>query len=98
MGHCSFCPLLRSVGDPLDGRGYIANLLTFRPLLIFSPALKRWAPWHSASSNPPTRDDTRPYLLICGKQFEVPEAYPKGAEGRLVNDQQFIDDLNKYLV
>ena len=24
--------------------------------------------------------------------------YPKGAAGRLLNDQQFIDDLNKYLV
>ena len=37
-------------------------------------------------------------MLIRGKRFEVPKAYPKGIEGRLVNDQQFIDDLNKYLV
>ena len=37
-------------------------------------------------------------MLICGNQFEFPKAYPKDAEGWLVNDQQFIDDLNKYLV
>ena len=37
-------------------------------------------------------------MLIHGKRFKVPEAYPKGAEGRLVNDQQFVGDLNKYLV
>ena len=39
-----------------------------------------------------------PYLLIRGKQFKVPEAYPKGAEGRLVNDQQFILELEKCLL
>ena len=37
-------------------------------------------------------------MLIRGKRFKVPEAYPKGAEGRLVSDQQFIDHLKIYLV
>ena len=26
--------------------------------------------------------NARPYVLICGKRFEVPEAYLKGIEGR----------------
>ena len=33
------------------------------------------------------------YVLMCGKRVEVPEAYPKGAEGRLVNDQRFVQGL-----
>ena len=44
----------------------------------------------TSSSNPPTSDDARPYVLICGKRVAVPEAYPKGTEGWLLNDQQFI--------
>ena len=36
-------------------------------------------------------------MLIGGKHLEVPEAYPKGAEGRLVNDQQFIQELEQFL-
>ena len=47
---------------------------------------------------PPTSDDARPYVLIRGKLFEVPEAYPKGAEGRLVNDKRFIRELEELLV
>ena len=39
----------------------------------------------------------RPYVFIPGKLFEVPEAYPKGAEGRLVNDQQFIREPEELL-
>ena len=31
---------LRSVGDPLDGRYYVANVPTCGPFLILSPALK----------------------------------------------------------
>ena len=46
----------------------------------------------------PTSDDARPYVLFRGKQFEVPKAYPKGAEGPLVNNQQFIQELEKYFV
>ena len=37
-------------------------------------------------------------MLILGKRFEVRKAYPKGAQGVLVNDLLFIDDLNKYLI
>ena len=56
-------------------------------------------PQSFASSKPPASDDARPYgLLICGKRFEVPEAYSKGAEGQLVNDQQFIHEHEKYVV
>ena len=52
-------------------------------------------PQSTSSSNPPTSDDARPYVFIRGKLVEVPEAYPKGAEGRLVNDQQFIQELEE---
>ena len=40
-------------------------------------------PQSPTSSNPPTSEDARPYVLIYGKRVEVPEVYPKGAEGRL---------------
>ena len=36
-------------------------------------------------------------MFICGKLFEVPEAYPKGAEGRLVNDKRFIREVEELL-
>ena len=52
----------------------------------------------TSSSNPPTSDDARPYVFTRGKLFEVPEAYPKGAEGRLVNDKRFIRELEELLV
>ena len=55
-------------------------------------------PQSSASCSSPTGDDARPYALIPGKRFEVLKGYPKGAEGWLLNDPQFIDDLNKYVV
>ena len=44
-------------------------------------------PQSTSSSNPPTSDDAHPYVFIRGRLVEVPEAYPEGAEGRLVNDQ-----------
>ena len=47
-------------------------------------------PQSTSYFNPPTSDDARPYVFIRGKLFDVPEAYPKGAEGRLVNDKRFI--------
>ena len=37
-------------------------------------------------------------MLLHGKRFEVRKAYPNGAEGRLVSDQQLIQELEKYLV
>ena len=52
----------------------------------------------TSSSTPPTSDDARPYVFIRGKLFEVPEAYPKGAEGRLVNDERFIREPEELLV
>ena len=51
----------------------------------------------TSSSNPPTSDDARPYVFIHGKRVEVPEAYPKGVEGRLVNDQRFFQELEELL-
>ena len=35
--------------------------------------------------------------LIRGKHVEVPEAHPKGAKGRLVNDQLFIQEQEQFL-
>ena len=55
-------------------------------------------PQSTSSSEPPTSDDARPYVFIRGKLFEVLEAYPKGAEGRLVNDKQLIRELEELLV
>ena len=55
-------------------------------------------PQSTSSSNPPTRDDARPCVLIRGKPVEVPEAYPNDAKSRLVvNDQQFIRELEEFL-
>ena len=51
----------------------------------------------TSSSNPPTSDDARRYVFICGKLVEVPQAYPKGAEGRLVNNKRFIGELEELL-
>ena len=48
----------------------------------------------SSSPPPPTSDDARPYVLIRGKRVEVPKACPKGAKGRLVNNQRFIEQLD----
>ena len=45
----------------------------------------------------PTSDDARPYVFIRGKRVDVPETYPKGAEGWLVNDQRFIRELEEML-
>ena len=56
------------------------------------------SPHSTSSSNPPTSDDARPYVFICRKFFEVPEAYPKRAEGRLVNNERFIRELEELLV
>ena len=54
-------------------------------------------PQSTTSSNPSTSDDARPYVFIRGKLVEVPEVYPMGAEGWLVNDQQFIRELEELL-
>ena len=36
-------------------------------------------------------------MFIRGKLVEVTKAYPKGAKGQLVNDQQFIQELEELL-
>ena len=46
---------------------------------------------------PPPSDDARPYVLIRGKCLEAPEAYPKGGEGRLVNDQRLLQAMEQFL-
>ena len=45
--------MLCSVGDPLDGRGYVATHPTCGPPLILSPALKCWGPpgWQGLCSH-----------------------------------------------
>ena len=50
------------------------------------------APPHTllSTSSSNTSDDARRYVFIRGKLFGVPKAYPKGAEGHLVNDKRFI--------
>ena len=55
-------------------------------------------PQPSASSHPSTGDAARPNVLIYGKRFKVPEPYPKGSKGWLVNDQRVIEEIEKYLV
>ena len=47
----------------------------------------------TALSNPATSDDAGPYVLIRGKRAKVPEAYPNGVEGWLVNNKRFIQEL-----
>ena len=37
-------PRFEAVGTPPGGRGYVATLPTFEPLLILPPAVKRWGP------------------------------------------------------
>ena len=53
--------------------------------------------YRAGPAKPPTSDDARPYVFIRGKLFEVPEAYPKGAEGRLVNDQRSNREVEELL-
>ena len=68
-------PTSDSEDVPLDGKSVKGNV-TALPQNLQS----------TTSSNPPTSDDACPYVLICGKRFNIPEAYPKGAEGQLMKD------------
>ena len=49
------CPLLWGVGDPLQGRGYLANPRTCGRLMTMSPALNFWDPQDGMgyAANPP---------------------------------------------
>ena len=53
-------------------------------------------PHSCASSNPTTDGDTRRYVSICGA-IPGPQGVSKGstAQGQLVPDHMFIDDLTK---
>ena len=75
VGESPAFPASNSEDVPQDGKSVKGN--------VEAPPQ---TPQSTSSSNPPTSDDARPYVFICGKLVEVPEAYPKGAEGRWVND------------
>ena len=87
MGEFPAFPAPNSEDMPQDGKSVKGN--------VKAPPQ---TPQSTSSSNPPTSDDARPYVFVRGKLFEVPEAYPKGAEGRLVNDKRFIRELEELLV
>ena len=87
MGEFPAFPAPNSEDVPQDGKSVKGN--------VKAPPQ---TPQSTSSSNPPTSDDARPHVFIRGKLFEVPEAYPKGAEGRLVNDKRFIRELEELLV
>ena len=46
----------------------------------------------------PTKEDTRPKVLIRGEWRKVLDGYPGDASGQLERDQLFINDLSKQLV
>ena len=42
----------------------------------------------------PSLDEVRPKVVIRGKEFFVPEHYPKDASGRLQYDKKLIEELD----
>ena len=46
----------------------------------------------------PTKEDTRPKVLIRGEWRKVPGGYPRDASGQLERDQLLINDLARQLV
>ena len=46
-----------------------------------------------APDKPPSVDEVRPEVVIRGKEFFVPEHYPKDASGRLEYDKKLIEEL-----
>ena len=84
MGEFPAFPASNSEDVPQDGKSVKGNV--------------KAPPQSTSSSKPHTSDDTRPYVFIRGKLFEVPDAYPKGAEGRLVSEKRFIRELEELLV
>ena len=79
-------PASNSEDVPQDGKSVKGNVKAPPQTRIPLPLL-----------TPPTSDDARPYVFIRGKLFVVPEAYPKGAEGRLVKNKRFIRELERLL-
>ena len=43
---------------------------------------------------PPSVDEVRPKVVICGKEFFVPEHSPKDASGKLQYDKKLIEELD----
>ena len=43
---------------------------------------------------PPSVDEVRPEVVIRGKEFFVPEHYPKDASGKLQYDKKLIEELD----
>ena len=43
---------------------------------------------------PPSVDEVRPKVVIRGKEFFVPEHYPKDASVKLQNDKKLIEELD----
>ena len=89
VGESPAFPASNSEDVPQDGKSVKGNVKA-PPRPLFEQS--------TSSFNPPTSDDARPYVFIRGKLFEVPEAYPKGAEGRLVDNKRFIRELEELLV
>ena len=52
--------------------------------------------WHSrwVTGLRLTIDEVRPKVVIRGKEFSVPEHYPKDASGRLQYDKKLIEELD----
>ena len=47
-----------------------------------------------AVDKPPLVDEVRPKLVICGKDFFVPDHYPKDASSKLQYDKKLIEELD----
>ena len=86
VGESPAFPASNSEDVPQDGKLVKCNVKAPPP-----------TPQSTSSSNPPTSDDACPYAFMSGKLVEVPKAYPKGAKGRLVDDQRFIRELEELL-
>ena len=86
VGESHAFPASNSEEMPQDGKSVNGN--------IKAPPQ---TPQSTFSSHPATSDDARPNVFVRGKCVELPEAYPKGAQGQLVNDQRCIRELEEFL-
>ena len=57
-------------------------------VLVF--ALGDWL----VADQPPSVDEVRPKVVICGKEFFVTRHYPKDASGKLQYDKKLIEELD----
>ena len=72
---------------PLEGKEASAEQSTESPEARPQPSMAT-----------PTKEDTRPKVLIRGEWCKVPDGYPADASDQLERDQLFINDLSKQLV